>query len=33
LKSEDVTDGGIGGTGHFTVSGAISDAGAVTDYR
>jgi hypothetical protein len=33
LKSEDVTDGGVAGTGHFTVSGAISDAGAVTDYR
>lgn len=33
LKSEEVTDGGVAGTGHFTMSGAISDAGAVTDYR
>jgi hypothetical protein len=33
LKSEDVTNGGVAGTGHFTISGAISDAGAVTDYR
>ena len=33
LKSQDVTDGGVAGTGHFTVTGAISDAGAVTDYR
>ena len=33
LKSQDVTDGGVAGTGHFTISGAISDAGAVTDYR
>ena len=33
LKSEDVTDGGVAGTGHFTMSGAIADAGTVTDYR
>jgi hypothetical protein len=33
LKSQDVTDGGVAGTGHFTIAGAISDAGAVTDYR
>jgi len=33
LKSQDVTDGGVAGTGHFTISGAISDTGAVTDYR
>jgi len=33
LKSQDVTNGGIAGTGHFTISGAISDKGKVTDYR
>jgi hypothetical protein len=33
LKSQDVTDGGVAGKGHFTVSGAISDAGAVVDHR
>ena len=33
LKSQDVTDGGVAGTGHFTISGAITDAGAVTDHR
>ena len=33
LKSEDVTNGGVAGTGHFTISGAIADAGAITDYR
>jgi hypothetical protein len=33
LKSDDVTNGGVSGTGHFTISGAIADAGAVTDYR
>jgi hypothetical protein len=33
LKSYDVTNGGVSGTGHFTISGAIADAGAVTDYR
>jgi hypothetical protein len=33
MKNQDVTDGGIAGTGHFTISVAISDAGAVTDHR
>jgi hypothetical protein len=33
LKSQDVTNGDVAGTGHFTISGAIADAGAVTDYR
>ena len=33
LKSQDVTDGGVAGTGHFKISGAISDGGAVTDHR
>ena len=33
LNSQDVTNGGVAGTGHFTVSGAVSDAGTVTDYR
>jgi hypothetical protein len=33
LKSQDVTDGGVAGTGQFTISGTISDAGRVTDYR
>ena len=33
LKSDDVTTGGVAGTGHFTISGAIADAGAITDYR
>jgi hypothetical protein len=33
LKSEDVTNGGVAATGHFTISGAIADAGAITDYR
>jgi hypothetical protein len=33
LKSQDVTNGGVSGTGHFTISGAISDKGKVTDYR
>ena len=28
-----VTNGGVIGTGHFTISGAITDAGADTDYR
>ena len=26
LKSDDVTTGGVAGTGHFTISGAIADA-------
>jgi hypothetical protein len=33
LKSQDVTDGGVAGTGHFKISGAISDAGRVIDHR
>jgi hypothetical protein len=33
LKPQDVTDGGVAGTGHFTITGAISDAGKATDYR
>jgi hypothetical protein len=33
LKNQEVTDGGVAGTGHFTISGAISDTGAATDYR
>jgi hypothetical protein len=33
LSAQDVTDGGVSGTGHFTISGAITDKGAVTDYR
>ena len=33
MKDSDVTNGGVSGTGHFTISGAIADAGAVTDYR
>jgi hypothetical protein len=28
-----VTNGGVAGTGHFTVAGAINDAGTYTDYR
>jgi hypothetical protein len=30
---QDVTNGGIAGTGHFTASGAITDKGTVTGYR
>ncbi len=33
LKEPHVTNGGVAGTGRFTVSGAITDAGKVTDYR
>ena len=33
LSAQDVTNGGVAGTGHSTISGAIADAGAVTDYR
>jgi hypothetical protein len=32
LKSYEVTNGGVAGTGHFTISGAINDKGTVTDY-
>jgi hypothetical protein len=30
---QDVTNGGVAGTGHFTASGAITDKGTVTGYR
>ena len=33
LKKPDVTNGGVAGSGHCTLTGAISDKGAVTDYR
>jgi hypothetical protein len=33
LKPQDVRDGGVSGTGRFTISGAITDKGTVTDYR
>jgi hypothetical protein len=33
LSPQDVTNGGVAGTGHSTISGAITDAGAATDYR
>jgi hypothetical protein len=33
LKEPHVTNGGVGGTGRFTISGAITDTGKVTDYR
>jgi hypothetical protein len=33
LKEPHVTDGGVAGTGSFTISGVITDAGKVTDYR
>lgn len=33
LKAEDVTNGGVAGTGHFKTSGVVVDAGTVTDYR
>ena len=33
LSAQDVTNGGVAGTGHFTISGAIADAGPETDYR
>ena len=33
LKLGDVPHGGVAGTGHFTISGAISDKGTVTDYQ
>ena len=29
----DVTDGGVAGRGRFSISGAITDEGKVTDYR
>ena len=33
LSATDVTDGEVSGVGHFKTSGAITDAGRVTDYR
>ena len=33
LKSEDVSNGGVAGNGLCTLSGAIVDRGAATDYR
>jgi hypothetical protein len=33
LLAQDVTNGGVAATGHFTISGAITDKGRVTDYR
>lgn len=33
LSPQDVTNGGVVGTGHFTISGAITDAGTEVDYR
>jgi hypothetical protein len=33
LSAQDVTNGGVAGTGRFTSSGAIADEGKVTDYR
>jgi hypothetical protein len=32
-KGDDVTNGGVAGKGRFTISGAITDKGKVTDYR
>jgi hypothetical protein len=32
-NGQDVGNGGVAGTGHFTASGAISDKGTVTTYR
>jgi hypothetical protein len=33
LNGADVMDGGISGTGHCTISGAVEDRGTATDYR
>ena len=33
LSAPDVKNGGAAATGHFTISGAITDKGQVTDYR
>jgi hypothetical protein len=33
LKPQQVTDGGVAGTGRFTITGAATDYGTVTDYR
>jgi hypothetical protein len=33
LTGQDVTDGGVGGTGHCTITGVRHDSGQATDYR
>jgi hypothetical protein len=33
LSAQDVTNGGVAGTGRVTISGAITDTGTATDYR
>jgi hypothetical protein len=33
LKPQEVTNGGVAGTGRFTITGAAADHGTVTDYR
>ena len=33
LKNAEVTNGGVAGTGHCTIRGAINDKGRATDYR
>jgi hypothetical protein len=33
LKGDDVTNGGVAARGRFTIAGAITDKGKVTDYR
>jgi hypothetical protein len=33
LTGQDVTDGGVAGTGHCTLTGALHDSGTTTDYR
>jgi hypothetical protein len=33
LTGQDVTDGGVSGTGHCTLTGGLHDSGPTTDYR
>jgi hypothetical protein len=33
LTGQDVTDGGVSGTGHCTITGKVHDSGPATDYR
>jgi hypothetical protein len=33
LTGQDVTDGGVAGTGHCTLTGGLHDSGPTTDYR
>ena len=33
LTGQDVTDGGVAGTGHCTITGMLHDSGPTTDYR